>query len=109
MRIYVNQELEELEKFLEQGMDCLKEGGRLLIVSFHSLEDRLVKKFFAANSQRQENPNRNLPLDTPKKVSHYFIQPDRKGLVANEAEVQTNSRSRSARLRWGILEHGEVA
>ncbi|MAP24881.1 MAG: 16S rRNA (cytosine(1402)-N(4))-methyltransferase [Rickettsiales bacterium] len=109
LRIYVNQELEELEKFLEQVMGCLKENGRLVIVSFHSLEDRLVKKFFAANAQKQESPNRNLPLYMPRKAAHYFIQPDRKGLIASEAEVQMNPRSRSARLRWGILERGEVA
>ena len=100
VRIHVNQELEELEEGLSQAMTLLASGGRLAIVSFHSLEDRIVKRFIA----RHANPDahldarsRRLPLraaDLP--------QPELKAIARikpSEAEVAINPRARSAVLR----------
>lgn len=108
LRIYVNEELEELEQILKQVPHCLNSGGRLVVVSFHSLEDRLVKRFFAEHPQHQSQPNRNQPDVNTKKPEWFFTTPDRKGLIADDAEISVNPRARSARLRWGVFER-EVA
>lgn len=96
LRIEVNAELEVLESFLTQASEVLKPGGRLVVMSYHSLEDRPVKSFIAKGKFRGEVEkdffgNEQKPL---KVIT-------RKAIVANEEELQKNSRSRSAKLRIG--------
>ena len=93
MRIEVNGELDALESFLLQSADLLNEGGRLVVMSYHSLEDRMVKKYLKVH------------LMVKKKKDFYgnslkpFTEINRKVMVPSEQELIDNPRSRSARLR----------
>jgi 16S rRNA (cytosine1402-N4)-methyltransferase len=97
IRIEVNNELGELAKGLTAGFELLKTGGRFAIITFHSLEDRLVKNRFAEFTAGCDCP-RELPIcvcgKAPKAVSI-----TRKPIVPGEAEVESNRRARSAKLR----------
>lgn len=98
LRIYVNDELGQLEKGLEACEKVLKPGGRLLVISFHSLEDRIVKHFFQKRSLIQPNPSRYaLPAPNTESFSPSFkLYP----LITPTArEIAQNPRARSAKLR----------
>lgn len=93
IRIEVNQEMEVLREFLEQTADLLKKGGRLSVISYHSLEDRLVKRYmkngmFEGEPERDFFGNYSVPFKTVGKL-----------IVPEDAEIESNSRSRSAKLR----------
>lgn len=97
LRIEVNQELEALKEFLEQSVDVLRSDGRLVVMSYHSLEDRLVKNFIAKGKFYGEvekdffgNPIKPLESLT------------RKAVVASDKEVRENNRARSAKLRIAV-------
>ncbi len=99
LRIEVNQELEQLKVGLEKAVNLLNPGGRLVVISYHSLEDRIVKRFL----REQENPCEcppELPVcqcgkkPTMKRIRPYLITPD-------EEEVKENPRARSAKMRVG--------
>jgi len=97
LRIHVNQELEELEVTLPQCVDLLEPGGRLAVVSFHSLEDRIVKRFIRDRS----SPDR-LPKGVPVRASELpepALRPVGRAIRPSDAEVRANPRARSARLR----------
>jgi 16S rRNA (cytosine1402-N4)-methyltransferase len=96
LRIYINGELEALENALEQTLETLATGGRLAIISFHSLEDRLVKRFIRDHSGQAPKGRGGLPLGEEKPAR---LRPLGKALRAGEAEVRANARSRSAVLR----------
>lgn len=98
IRIYVNQELSDLLAALEQTMDVLGSGGRLVVISFHSLEDRIVKKFM----QKQEK-GEEVPIEIPIKSTDIkqFFRRIGKSIKPMLAEVQQNIRARSAVLRIG--------
>ena len=98
LRIYVNAELEQLAQGLQAAERLLKPGGRLAVVSFHSLEDRIVKRFFAARCGRTARPSRYLP-DAEAGPKPSFADLTRGGIVPCESEVTGNPRARSARLR----------
>lgn len=101
LRILVNAELDELEALLAAAPERLATGGRMAVISFHSLEDRLVKRRFAELSRAPEPP-RGIPLTADQMPKAAFRIPGaigRRGLVADEAERDRNPRSRSARLR----------
>jgi 16S rRNA (cytosine1402-N4)-methyltransferase len=97
LRIAVNQELERVENVLPQAVSSLKSGGRLAIISFHSLEDRIVKEFFRAESKDLINPPYERIYDVEKKATLKEI--NRKVIVPGEAEIAANPRARSAKLR----------
>ncbi|MHB1398473.1 MAG: 16S rRNA (cytosine(1402)-N(4))-methyltransferase RsmH [Trichloromonadaceae bacterium] len=97
LRIHVNQELDHVAKGLEQGLELLRIGGRMVIISFHSLEDRLVKQFFAAQARSCICPPR-LPLCNCGHQARVEVL-TRKAVRAGEAEVNANPRARSAVLR----------
>ncbi len=97
IRIYLNRELEELSEVLPQCVDALKPGGRLAVISFHSLEDRIVKRFMRDEALGEQAPAR-LPIPAA------MLKPGRMRLVgraqhATDAEVADNPRARSAVLR----------
>ena len=97
LRIAVNQELKELEDLLNVLPQCVKSGGRISLISFHSLEDRLIKHKF----QEWENPC-TCPKDFPICVCGNMPLGKtigRKGITAKAEEISKNSRARSARLR----------
>ncbi|WP_300598526.1 16S rRNA (cytosine(1402)-N(4))-methyltransferase RsmH [Niabella sp.] len=95
LRIEVNQELEALKDLLEQAKEVVKPGGRIAVITFHSLEDRLVKQFFREGSfeEKEENPF------VQHSVEKVFTVITRKPVTAGEEELKKNTRSRSAKLR----------
>ena len=96
LRIEVNGEIKVLESFLEQTAEVLKPGGRLVVMSYHSLEDRPVKNFLAKGKFRGE-----VEKDFFGNQQKPFTVITRKAIVANEEELVNNSRARSAKLRIG--------
>jgi len=101
LRIAVNDELGELERALEAAERILRPGGRLVVVSFHSLEDRIVKQFFSARSGRGRAPSRLLPGETAPPETTFRLE-GKQPVSAGEDEMRSNRRARSARLRHGI-------
>ena len=107
LRIAVNDELGALERFLTASLDRLEEGGIVAVISFHSLEDRIVKQTFRKWEDPCECP-RNLPCVCGLKPYGKILK--RRGWVATDEEAERNPRSRSARLRAfqkGGTHHGE--
>ena len=100
IRIFVNQELTELIFGLIAATKLLSNGGILIVVSFHSLEDKIVKNFFNLYSNLKKNPSRYLPIK--KNKSNLFKLFSKKPLVADEKEVKQNIRARSAKLRYAV-------
>lgn len=97
IRIEVNQELEVLKEMLVQAYNVLKPGGRLVVISYHSLEDRLVKRFlkngmFEGEPQRDIYGNYEKPFELIKS----------KAIIPDNKEIEENSRARSAKMRTGI-------
>ena len=97
LRIAVNDELGELVRALHAAEQVLRPGGRLAVVTFHSLEDRIVKQFFAARTGRAGGGSRHLPTAAADAPS--FRAVTRGPVVPGDAEVARNPRSRSAKLR----------
>ncbi len=96
IRIYINQELDDLEKGLKAAYDCLAPGGKLVVISFHSLEDRIVKRFFKKLSKGDDFP-KDLPVLAEQiKPSLKLIG---KPVKPSKSEVGENVRSRSAVMR----------
>ena len=93
LRIYINNELKDLYEALISIEKVLSEKGKLVVISFHSLEDRIVKNFIRENS---------IPLRKydPKNPDKIFVYENRKVIKPSEYEVKKNRRSRSAKLRW---------
>ena len=96
LRIFVNEELDELETALAAAERVLKPGGRLVVVSFHSLEDRIVKNFLSERA-KTGGGSRHLPEVAQSAPSFQLLT--RRPVVAGEAEVAHNPRARSAKLR----------
>lgn len=94
IRIEVNQELDVLEKFLEQTEECIKPGGRLVVMSYHSLEDRLVKNYMKRGSIHGE-----ITKDFFGNVLKPFSEVNRHPIIPTEEEIERNTRARSAKLR----------
>ena len=94
IRIEVNQELEVLEKFLLQMDDCIQPGGRLVVMSYHSLEDRLVKNYMKRGSIHGE-----ITKDFFGNVLKPFSEINRHPIIPSEEEIERNTRARSAKLR----------
>ncbi|MXS71248.1 16S rRNA (cytosine(1402)-N(4))-methyltransferase RsmH [Flavobacteriaceae bacterium W22] len=97
IRIEVNQELEVLKEMLVQSYNILKPGGRLVVISYHSLEDRLVKRFLK-NGMFEGEPERDI-FGNYKKA---FELVKSKAIIPDNKEIEENSRARSAKMRTGI-------
>ena len=100
IRIFVNQELTELIIGLILASQILPSNGTLVVISFHSLEDKIVKDFFNLYSDLNKNPSRYLPLK--KKKNGLFKMQSKKPLVPSSKEIEENKKSRSAKLRYAI-------
>ena len=97
LRMHVNDEMGELEKALADGLGCLNPGGRMAVITFESLTDRVVKHFFAAHAGRMVSLQQGGEMwegELPR-----VMQVTRKAVVASDQEIAANSRSRSAKLR----------
>jgi 16S rRNA (cytosine1402-N4)-methyltransferase len=103
LRIAVNDELGELESVLIAAENCLKTGGRLVVVTFHSLEDRIVKNFLNSRARPAPAPSRHMPMayDAPKNRLSFSLL-TKKPVTPTEDEMKINPRSRSAKLRAAI-------
>jgi 16S rRNA (cytosine1402-N4)-methyltransferase len=99
LRIFVNEELDELQEALEAAERVLEVGGRLVVVSFHSLEDRIVKNFFSERS-KTGGGSRHLPEVAQATPSFKLLT--RRPLVADDDETAANPRARSAKLRAAV-------
>jgi 16S rRNA (cytosine1402-N4)-methyltransferase len=97
IRIVINQELTELEQALEQALKVLKVGGRLAVISFHSLEDRIVKQFIKLHEKGQDTLPRGLPIKNQH--FHARFKSIAKPIKPSEHEMNHNPRARSATLR----------
>jgi 16S rRNA (cytosine1402-N4)-methyltransferase len=102
LRIHVNDELGELSRGLSAAERCLQPGGRLVVVTFHSLEDRIVKKFFAARSGKDSRGSRHLPEQSIKSASPSFRILNQRPLTPSKGELELNPRARSARVRSAV-------
>jgi 16S rRNA (cytosine1402-N4)-methyltransferase len=96
IRIFINDELRQLEAVLEQSLAVLRRGGRLCVISFHSLEDRIVKRFMR-NASRESEQYRGMP-NVPAEFQPR-LRLVGKDIIASSAEIAGNARARSARLR----------
>jgi 16S rRNA (cytosine1402-N4)-methyltransferase len=104
IRIFINRELDDLERGLDAALAALRPGGRLVVISFHSLEDRIVKRFIAGRAKAPP-ANRRLPVEIAFVPTLKIVADAQK---ADEAELAANPRARSAVLR--VAEKcGEVA
>ena len=101
LRIAVNDELGELPAALAAAERLLKAGGRLAVVTFHSLEDRIVKQFFAARSGRGVALSRRLPGEPPADPPRFTV-PRGQPVAPSAAECAANPRARSAKLRFAV-------
>jgi 16S rRNA (cytosine1402-N4)-methyltransferase len=96
IRIFINGELDDLKACLPQALEVLKPGGRLAVISFHSLEDRIVKRFMRKEARGDEFPP-DLPI--PQSALSPHLKLIGKAIRASEAEIAANPRARSAVLR----------
>lgn len=99
IRIFVNNELIELETMLKDSINLLKSGGRLVVVSFHSLEDRIVKDFFNENSDSKLGKINKYKEEQQKTIFKILTK---KPVIVSDVEVDSNRRARSAKLR-GVI------
>jgi 16S rRNA (cytosine1402-N4)-methyltransferase len=102
LRIAVNDELGEVERLLLAAERLLREGGRLVVVSFHSLEDGIAKQFLTDRSGRNARGSRFLPESVADHSDPTFTLPQKKAFFPTDAETARNPRARSARMRVGI-------
>ena len=98
VRIFINGELKQLELGLSESVDILKTGGRLAVISFHSLEDRMVKRFIKSQSQGPKYPSK-LPISQHMLDAGKVLKAIGKATKPSDAEVKLNNRSRSSVLR----------
>ena len=101
LRLFVNGELNQLINGLMAAERLLNAGGRLAVVTFHSLEDRIVKRFFASRSGQTARPSRHLPPVQGTEPEPSFRLLSRRAVVPGASEIARNPRARSARMRAG--------
>lgn len=102
IRIFVNKELDELSAILKSSLNLLNKGGRLIVVSFHSLEDSIVKKFLKSESGMDAVRSRYLPEDTSEKARQNFKVLTKSAITPSDEEIAENYRARSAKMRVAV-------
>jgi len=100
IRIHINRELEDIEQVLEQSLNVLAVGGRLVVISFHSLEDRLVKRFIRKHVKGDEHLPPGIPVT--QAMLQQRLKAGGKAVKASADEVQANPRARSAVMRVAV-------
>jgi len=100
LRIHVNDELGELERGLDAALNILNPQGRLVVVSFHSLEDRIVKQFLAGRSTAAPRASRHMPISAAPKAAFQLLS--NRPRTPSVEELASNPRARSAKLRAGL-------
>lgn len=107
IRMRINEELTLLHDALEAALRCLAPGGRLLVITFHSLEDRMVKQFMQHRAKPSvDDPTWPAPRDNPE---YYLTLPIRKSISAGKSELSSNPRARSAKLRVALRNNRTLA
>lgn len=101
LRMLVNDELGELARGLSAAERVLKPGGRLVVVSFHSLEDRMVKRFLTARAGAEGRGSRYAPDAPPGRAPSFQLE-QKRATAPSEEETAVNPRARSSRLRWAV-------
>lgn len=99
LRIYVNDELGELEKVLGDSESILSSGGRLVVVDFHSLEDRIVKNFIKEKTEIKQAVSRYIPVAIENNQKLSFKSVNKNAIIPSKQEVEMNPRAHSAKLR----------
>jgi 16S rRNA (cytosine1402-N4)-methyltransferase len=108
LRIFVNKEITELINGIINATKILKPGGKILIISFHSIEDKIVKYFFTNFSTNKSKPSRYLP-EKDENLTVLFEKYKNKVIKPTKVEIDINSRSRSAKLRYAIRSKNEFS
>jgi 16S rRNA (cytosine1402-N4)-methyltransferase len=98
IRIYLNDEFNELFAGLTNAEQALSEDGKICVVTFHSLEDKIVKNYFYKSSGMDYSSYKNLPVETND--SEASLIPGKKAIKPSKEEIETNIRARSAKLRY---------
>ena len=106
IRIFVNKEITELINGIINATKILKPGGKILIVSFHSIEDKIVKYFFSNFSSNKSKPSRYLPAQEESSIA-LFNEYKNKVFKPSDREISQNYRSRSAKLRYATRSKNE--
>ncbi len=101
LRIFVNKETSELIEGLIKATQFIKQGGKIITISFHSIEDKIVKYYFTNYSANKSNPSRYMPSQS-NKTNFFFEKYKNNFLTPNEQEIIKNPASRSAKLRYAI-------
>jgi 16S rRNA (cytosine1402-N4)-methyltransferase len=99
IRLFINGELEQLEAGLDQALEVLRPGGRLVVISFHSLEDRIAKRFIAKHAKGDDFP-RGLPV--AQSQLNPRLTPKGKAQKPSRSEIESNPRARSAVMRVAV-------
>ncbi len=100
IRIEVNKELEELSLALSSALHILKQNAKLVVVSFHSLEDKIIKDFFNQHSGKKIATSRYQPLEKETNICQFLV-PKKMPIAPSTTEILNNPKSRSAKMRWG--------
>ena len=106
LRIFVNKEITELINGIVNATKLLRPGGKILIVSFHSIEDKVIKYFFTNYAKNKSNPSRYLPADSLNK-NYLFENYNKKIIKPSDEELKENNPSRSAKLRFAIRSNND--
>ena len=108
MRIFVNKETTELIEGLIKASQLIKSGGKIIIISFHSIEDKIIKYYFTNYSSSKSNPSRYMPTENNKKNT-FFEKYKNNFLTPSLEEIVKNPASRSAKLRQAIRTEQEFS
>ena len=106
LRIFVNKEITELINGIINATKILKPGGKILVVSFHSIEDKIVKYFFSNFSKNKSRPSRYFPDENANNFV-LFENYSKQVIKPSKNEIAKNNRSRSAKLRFAIRSNNE--
>ena len=100
--MFVNQEVTELITGLVSATKLLEKNGKIIVVSFHSIEDRIIKKYFQTYSNLNSNPSRYVPSEKKNNSKTLFFLKSNSALIPSKDEIIKNRASRSAKMRFAV-------